>query len=320
MAQSGSKKVVYAALVGNLAIAIFKIIAAILGNSSAMLAEGYHSLSDTINQVLLLIGIHKSTKRPDNKHPYGYGKVQFFYAFLVAVLIFSIAGVLSLREGIHKLLNPEPLHNLTLIFIALAIAFVFESYALYIAYKELREEMKEENIPTLYQAIKESKDPTVLTVVFEDSLALLSIIIASLSIAAAYFLNNPIYDAIGSLVIGTLLMVFAVLLAYETKKLLIGESVTDNKKQEIIRAISSIPQVNDILDLRTMHLGPEQVIITTEVNLNQHLTTKQVEKAIDNIEHNLKKVFPKSICYIEAGGKVACESIKDVQKRTKRKK
>ena len=155
MAQSGSKKVIYAALFGNLAIAIFKIIAAIVGNSSAMLAEGYHSLSDTINQVLLLIGIHKSTKRPDNKHPYGYGKVQFFYAFLVAVLIFGIAGVLSLREGIHKLLNPEPLHNLTLIFIALALAFVFESYALYVAYKELRGEMHEENIPTIYQAIKE---------------------------------------------------------------------------------------------------------------------------------------------------------------------
>jgi len=312
-----SKKAVYAALLGNLCIALFKLAAALMGKSSSLLAEAYHSFSDTINQVLLLIGISRSAKAPDKRHPYGYGKVQFFYAFVVAMLIFGVAGVLSLREGFHRLLHPAPLENIAILYLSLGVALVFETFALRIAYKELKEEMHEESFTSIVQAIKESKDPTILTVVFEDSLALLSIFIAGISISLSYLLQKPFFDALGSVLIGALLMIFAFLLARETKKLLIGEAVSESKKKKIEEAILKTEGVNEVLDLHTMHLGPEEVVINTEVNFNENLTTKQVEKVIDKVEQNLKKIFPKSICYIEAGGKVECVIVSEEGKENK---
>ncbi len=296
---SGTKKAVIAALIGNFSIAIFKFIAAILGQSSAMLAEAYHSLSDTLNQVLLLIGISRSTKRPDKLHPYGYGKVQFFYAFIVAMLLFGGAGILSLREGIIKIFHPEPLLHLPLIIISLTLGFFFDLYSLYLGMRELREEMKESDYQTIFQAMKESKDPTVLAVIFEDSLAMISVLIAGCSIFLSYKYNNPLFDALGSIIIGVLLMTFAVILATEIKKLLVGESVSEKKRGKLLQAISKAKYVNQIVDLKTMHLSPEQVMVTTEVNLEDGLTTNQVERTIISIEKNIKKVFPRAICYTE---------------------
>ncbi len=297
---SGAKKAVIAALIGNLAITIFKFVAAILGRSSSMLAEAYHSLSDTFNQVLLLIGIARSSKKPDRLHPYGYGKVQFFYAFIVAMLLFGGAGILSLREGIIKIFHPEPLLHLPLIITSLVFGFFFDLYSLYLGMRELREEMKESDHKNIFQAMKESKDPTVLAVIFEDSLAMLSVLIAGLSIFLSHIFKNPLFDAVGSIVIGTLLMTFAVILAVEIKKLLVGEAVSEKKHAELLHAISKAKYVNQIVDLKTMHLSPEQVMVTTEVNLEDGLTTNQVERTIEIIEKNIKRVFPKAICYTEA--------------------
>ena len=268
----------------------------------------YHSFSDTINQVLLLIGISRSTRSPDKKHPFGYGKVQFFYAFVVAMLIFGVAGGLSIREGIHKLLFPEPVEHVLLIYISLGIAFFFETIALHTAYKELRAEMKEEGITNILKAVRESKDPTILTVVFEDTLALVSVIIAAVSVSLSYYLHNSVFDAIGSLIIGVALMIFALLLAVETKKLLIGESVSESKQQKILAAIKQVQEVKEVIDLRTMHLGPKQVIVAAEVNIDDTLTTNQVEKVIDSIEQNIRKIVPQSYCYVEAEGIVHCTS------------
>ncbi len=295
----GSKKAVYAALFGNLAIAIFKFIAAFMGNSSAMLAEAYHSLSDTGNQILLLLGLKRSEKKPDKLHPYGYGKAQFFYAFIVAMLLFGVAGVLSVREGIHKFSNPEPLQHLTLIFVALGVSIIFEILSLRVAYKEFKEAMEEEKFDNIFQAIKESKDPTLLTVVFEDSLALLSLIVATIAIALTYFLDNPLFDALGSVIIGIFLMVFSIALAYEVKKLLIGEGVSERKREELLRAILEVKQVKQVVDLRTMHLGPEEVLVTVEVNLEKKLHTKEIEKVIDKIDAQVHKILPKAKCYVE---------------------
>ncbi len=294
-----SKKAVYVALIGNLAVATFKFLAAILGKSSAMLAESFHSLSDTGNQILLLVGIQRSKKAPDKDHPFGYGKIQFFYAFIVAMLLFGFAGILSIREGISKILNPVPLKNLPLLFISLIIAAFFEGYALRIAHKDLHREMKTESIKNIFQAIKHSKNPVTLTVIFEDSVALLSILIAGCSIFLAYLFNNPILDGVGSLLIGILLMLFALTLAYEIKKLLIGESISEMKREEIIAKIFTVKEVRQIVDFRAIHLGPKEVLVNLEVHLKRDLNTTKIERIIDEIEKNIKKIVPKSLCYIE---------------------
>lgn len=299
-----SKKAVYAALFGNLLIAIAKLIAAILGKSATMLAEAYHSFSDVGNQILLLIGLAQSKKEPDSSHPFGYGKEQFFYSFVVAMLLFGIAGILSLQEGIHKLLNPEPMHNLTLIFVVLGISVFFELIAFTIAYKELKHEMKRNHYRNIYVTMKETKDPTLLTVMFEDGLALASILIAALSISLAYFTHNPIYDALGSIIIGVMLMICALMLAAETKKLLVGESVCDSDKERITKAIMEISEVNEIVDLRTMHMGPNEVMLAAELNIKDGLTTDQAEGIIDKVEDNIKRSMPRTKlnCFIELEG------------------
>jgi len=205
---TGSKPAVLAALVGNLAIAVFKLIAALVSGSSAMLAEAYHSFSDTFNQVFLLVGIWRSKKPPDRLHPFGYGKEQFFWAFIVSLMLFGIAGGLSIREAYHKFRHPEPLGDVTLGFIVLAVAFVIESIALAIAVRQFRREMKSERFGDLVEGIQHTKDPAVLTVVFEDSLALVSIAVAFVSILLSVKTHNPVFDACGSLIIGIFLMVF----------------------------------------------------------------------------------------------------------------
>ncbi len=296
----GSSKAVYAALFGNFCITVLKFIAAFFSGSSSMLAEAYHSVTDTFNQVFLLIGIKRSRKKPTKLHPYGYGKEQFFWAFVVSMLLFGIAGVMSIMEGYNKLRHPEPIGHVYLSLIVLCIAFVFEGYALLVAGKQLKKEMKKEQMRSIMAAIKHSKDPTVLTVVFEDTLALVSISIAAIAIGLTHYTGNGIYDAVASLIIGSLLMVFALVLAGETKHLLIGESISNHKRKKIVREIGRMKHVNEVLDFRTMHLSPEETLVTMEVNLKDELVTDEVEKIINRIEVKVRKVLPKAKCYVEA--------------------
>ncbi len=296
---SGTSKAVYVALAGNFFIAIFKFIAAFFSGSSSMLAEGYHSISDTLNQVFLLVGISKSKQPPNKLHPYGHGKEQFFWAFVVSMMIFGIAGVLSFREGYHKLLHPEPLEYVWLTFIALGLALIFEGTSLFLAGNELKKQMKKEKMRNIIAAIKHSKDPTVLTVIFEDSLALISIFIAGTAIGLSYYTGNPVYDAIASLIIGGLLMIFSVVLASETKHLLIGESISKYKRNKIIKKIEALKEVNEIIDFRTMHLGPEETLVTMEVNLKDNLLTDDAEKVIDKIEAKVNATLKNAKCYVE---------------------
>ena len=296
---AGSKPAVLAALVGNLAIAVFKLIAALASGSSAMLAEAYHSFSDTFNQVFLLVGIWRSKKPPDRLHPFGYGKEQFFWAFIVSLMLFGIAGGLSIREAYHKFRHPEPLGDVTLGFIVLGVAFVIETIALAIAVRQFRREMKSERFGDLLESIRHTKDPMVLTVVFEDTLALVSIVVAFVSIFLSVKTGNPVYDACGSLTIGILLMVFALILANENKKLLIGESVTPYRRQKILEAIRAVPEVNRVVSLRTLQMGPTNAIVATEVNLEDDLDTDRIESVIDRIETVIREVLPGAECYIE---------------------
>lgn len=296
-----SKKAIYAALFGNLGIAISKLIAALLTGSTSMWAETYHSFSDTFNQILLLIGIRTSKKQVTEKHPFGYGKEQFFWSFIVATLIFGISGVLSLEQGMSSLLGHEfhRLNDLSINYVILAISFAFEANALRIAlgiFKNAIEDRGEKlSISTMFLEFKESKDTSVLTVIVEDSAALLGIIIAFVALVLSEITKNNAFDAIGSLLIGVMLMAFAFFLARENKDLLIGESMSKRDYQSIYNAVSHIPEVTKIVSIRTMHFAPEDVLIAIEVNLVDSLDTDEIEFVIDNIENKIKDVIPYAV-------------------------
>ena len=294
---TGSKKAVYAALFGNLGIAITKFIAALMSGSVSMWAETYHSASDTFNQILLLVGIKASTKPASHLHQFGYGKSQFFWSFIVATMIFGISGVLALQQGISSLINREHhFENPMLNYIVLIIAAVFEANALRIAYKQFKKsiENREEKVTfkQLLYEFKESKDTTILTVIVEDSAALAGIAIAALGIFLTDITGNTVYDAIGSIFIGCLLMAFAFFLARENRGLLIGESITRRQYKKIVNMIKEIPEVNRIVSMRTMHLSPEDVIVGIEVNLIDNLDTDRIEVVTDLIEQKVMKVIP----------------------------
>jgi len=296
--RSGSKKAVYAALAGNLGIAIAKLIAAIMTGSTAMFAETLHSFSDTFNQLLLLVGIKTSTKTATERHPFGYGKEQFFWSFIVATMIFGISGILSLEQGFNSLLGGKVHHieNVDISYVILSISAIFEGNALRIALALLKYDIKERGekigITTLIKEFQESKDPSILTVLVEDSAALLGIAAAGLGIFFSSLTGNTIYDAISSLAIGSILMAFAFFLAKENKALLIGESISRRDYKKIVRLINELPDVNRLISLRTMHFAPEDVLVTIEVNLVDGLDTDKIESVIETIEQKVKEAIP----------------------------
>jgi cation diffusion facilitator family transporter len=301
--QHRSKKAVIAALFGNLGIAVFKLVAALFSGSSSMLAESYHSMSDTLNQVLLLYGLKRSQRKPDECHRFGYGKEQFFWSFMVAMILFGIAGTLSIREGYHKLLHPEPISHLGLTYMAIAVGLIFDGYAFSIAVRSIKSEMKREEYRNLIETVKQSKDPTILTVFFEDVIALSGLLIAAIAIALVHFTGILIIDAIASIIIGVLLMVFAVILALETKRLLVGEAVTPLKRRRILEAVLSFEDVKRVISLKTMHLSSEDVLVTLEINYQDDLIVEELEKVNDRIEKKIKDIIPGAKVYLEAEDK-----------------
>ena len=298
--QVDSKKAVLAALFGNLGIAVFKLIAALISGSSTMLAEAYHSISDTFNQVLLLYGLRRSRKPPDECHRFGHGKEQYFWSFMVAIFLFGIAGTLSVREGYHKLQHPEPLQNIWLAYLAILVGIIFEGIALRVAFLNMRREKNEEEHETYLEAVRQSKDPTTLTVLVEDSLALIGLVIAAAAITVVQITGLLIIDAVASITIGVLLMVFAVFLAYETKKLLVGEAVTPRKRIRILERVNSFAEVNHVISMRSMHLSPTDVLVALEINYADDLTIDRLEKANDRIEGAIKEILPEAKVYLEA--------------------
>ena len=304
-----SKKAIYAALFGNLAIAISKLFAALFTGSSSMWAETYHSFSDTFNQVLLLVGVKTSKKEANEKYPFGFGKEQYFWSFVVALLIFGISGVLSLEHGISYFLSENDTHEIknTLInYVILAIAFVFEAYSLRIAYgifkKRIEERGDKLTLQVFFTDLKENKDTVIITVLVEDSAALLGILIAAVALALADLTGNAAYDAIGSLLIGILLMSFAIFLAKENRGMLIGEAMSKRDLKKIYDAVSNISEVEKIKSIRTMHLAPEDVLIAIEVYLIENLNTVTIESVIDDIENKIREAIPyanQSKIYVE---------------------
>jgi cation diffusion facilitator family transporter len=295
-----SKKAVLAALFGNLGIAIFKFVAALFSGSSSMLAEAYHSVSDTFNQVLLLYGLKASKKPADKEHPFGHGKEQFFWSFIVAMILFGIAGTLSIIEGYHKFRHPEPIKHIGLTYLAIAVALLFEGLALRIAIVNIKEEMRREDHGSFLETLRKSKDPTSLTVFVEDSLAIAGVLIAGVAITIVHFTHILIIDAVASVVIGAMLMIFALFLAFETRMLLVGEAVTTYKRRKILKIVRSFEEVEEVLTLKTMHLSSDDVLVALEIDYKDDLVVGDLEQINQEIEAKIRDIFPRAKVYLEA--------------------
>ena len=291
MAAEGSKAAVVAALVGNTLIAILKFAAAAITQSAAMLAEGFHSVADVGNQVLLMRGLTVSRRQPDVKHPFGRGKEIFFWSFMVAVMLFVGGSVLAIVRGIDALRHPHEVSNIGINFAVLGLAVVIESFAFRVA---LRQFNYQRGSRRLWKAVRETSDTTVLVVLFEDAAAMTGLVIAGAGLALAWLTGNSAWDAVASIAIGLLLAVTAVFLAIETKALLVGEAATRRDRAAIRAAVLSIPAVVGIGRLLTMYMGPESILVNIDVDLADGLTDVEVERAVDDVEAAISGVLPQA--------------------------
>ena len=289
MAAAGSKKVIYAALIGNGLIAITKFIAASITGSSAMLSEAVHSCVDTGNQGLLLYGIRRSKRPPDAAHPFGYGSEIYFWSFVVAILIFGLGAGISFYEGIQKLLHPHPITSPHINYIVLGLAMIFEAVAWWIAYKEFG---KVRGNFGIFEAVQRSKDPTIFTVLFEDTAAMLGLIAAMIGVACADFLEIPWADGAASVVIGIILAGTAALLAFETKGLLIGEAASRELTQGVRGIVGRAKDVRHINELRTLHMAPNDILLALSLDFHDELSAGRVEQTIFKLEKDIKNRFP----------------------------
>ena len=286
---SGSKKVIYAAMIGNGLIAIAKFVGAFITGSSAMLSEGIHSVVDTGNQGLLLYGMARSNRPADEKHPFGYASEIYFWAFIVAILIFSIGSGISIYHGIEKVFHPHPVEDPTINYIILALAMVFEGVAWWVAFKEFSTTKGKKS---LFQAVKESKDPTVFTVLFEDTAAMLGLIVAMIGIWIAVTFDMPVFDGAASILIGIILAGTALVLALETKGLLIGEAAAPEIVEEITALINAQPAIVEMNEIRTLHRGPNDVLLALSVDYEDEIPAGVVERTNTELEFAIKDRFP----------------------------
>jgi cation diffusion facilitator family transporter len=287
---SGGKLVVLAALGGNLAIAATKFAAALIAGSSSMLTEGIHSTVDTLNEVLLLYGRHRAAQPPDARHPLGHTRELYFWAFVVALLIFTGGAGMSIYQGVRHLvagqMPTQPLVNFTV----LAASFVFESISLSFAVREFLRS-KEPRVGWL-EAIEQSKDPTVFVVLMEDAAALAGLLVAAVFIGVALMTGNPLWDGLGSIVIGLILVGVALLLGRECKKLLIGEEARPALQKRLRAAADHHSGVCEVNDVVTVHLGPQDVIAMMNLDFEDDLPLSEVERIIEDIEEVVKFDFP----------------------------
>jgi cation diffusion facilitator family transporter len=298
MATGSSKIVIYAALAGNAAIAVTKFGAAAFTGSSAMLSEAIHSLVDTGNQMLLLYGLARAKTPPDAKHPFGYGMELYFWSFVVAMLIFGLGAGISIYEGVQKLRFPHPVTDAYVNYIVLGLAMAFEAGAWWVAFREFR---ATKGPRTFLEEVRHSKNPAMFTVLFEDTAAMLGLIAALIGIWLGQLLDMPVLDGVASIVIGAILAATAVMLAYETKGLLIGEAADDPVLEGIRRVANANPAVLSVNELRTMHLGPDDILVNLSVDFRDALSAGMVEKAVSAMEGEIKAAHPEvTRVFIEA--------------------
>lgn len=287
---SGSKKVIYAALIGNGLIAISKFVGSAITGSSAMLSEGIHSVVDTGNQLLLLLGLKRAKKPADKDYPFGHGKEIYFWSFVVAIMIFAVGSGISIYEGIHGIMDPHPVSNPAINYIILGLAIVFESGAWYFAWKEFKRVQKDR---TFFSTVRGSKDPTTFVVLFEDTAALLGLVVALIGIWLGQVTGIHMFDGIASVIIGVILGLTAAWLAYETKGLLIGESADPEIVQGIASISNGYPEIAVVNETLTMHMGPEYILVNVSVDFDNTMDAESIEKAIARLSRQVKNRYPR---------------------------
>jgi cation diffusion facilitator family transporter len=287
--RTSSKKVIYAALLGNLAIAVTKFGAASFTGSSAMLSEAIHSLVDTGNGLLLLYGLRRAARPPDDFHPLGYGRELYFWSFIVAVLIFGLGAGVSVLEGIDRVRHPAPISDPFVSYIVLGLSLLFEGGSWSIAFDEFR---AAKGTLGYWEAVRESKDPNSFVVLFEDSAALLGLLIALVGTYASEKLEMPVFDGVASLAIGLVLAVTSMFLARESKGLLIGEAARPGLVRSICRMATEQTGIERANGVITVHLAPRQVFVALSVEFADDLTASGVEDAVARFEARVKAAHP----------------------------
>jgi cation diffusion facilitator family transporter len=286
---SSAGKVVYAALLGNVLIAITKSVAAAWTGSSAMLSEAVHSLVDTINELLLLYGLHRSRRPPDRAHPLGHGRELYFWSFIVALMVFGLGAGVSLFEGVNHILHPVPVENPTVNYVVLALSFVVEFGSWSVAFKEFRAAKGQRGY---LEAIDQAKDPTTFTVLFEDSAALAGLLIAFAGISAAQVFDMPKLDGVGSLGIALVLAMAGAALARRTKQLLIGEEAGPELQRSILEIAArhrGIASANGVL---TTQVGADRVVVALSAEFDDRLTTPEIEACVKTLEEEIRSAHP----------------------------
>lgn len=284
-----NKIVVYAALAGNLAIALVKFVAAYITNSSAMLSEAIHSVVDTLNEILLLYGMKKSQQSPNAQHPFGYGRELYFWAFIVSLMVFALGAVVSIYQGVQHVRYPEEMLSPNLNYIVLGIAILCEGISWLVALKAFR---KTKGQLGYFEAFRRSKDPTTFTVLFEDTAALCGLFIALIGIYLAHALNIPELDGVASIFIGIVLAISAILLARETKGLLLGESADPQLRDHLLLIAQEDDAVFSANGVLTEQMGADQVIPSLSLEFEDHLTSDDIEACVNRIEAKIKQIHP----------------------------
>lgn len=281
--------VLFGALAANLGIAVAKFIPASITGSSSMLSEGFHSVVDSLNQVLLLYGQHKSARKPDLVHPFGYGRELYFWSFVVAILVFAVGAGVSFYEGLVHFLEPEELRDPTINYVVLGAAFLMEGTSWVIALREFSERKGDRSV---WSELRRSKDPAIFIVLFEDSAALAGLVVAAVGVWASHYFDAPRLDGVASMVIGVILAVVATILAREAKGLLIGESADleiIDRIRDVIEAKEWITCVNHV---RTIHTAPQQIFAAISADIDDHLTMGRGERLIEALEDELRVAVP----------------------------
>ncbi|GAA3444338.1 cation diffusion facilitator family transporter [Planomonospora venezuelensis] len=297
MSASGGTKAIVAALAANLSIAAAKFVAFVFTGSSAMLAEGIHSVADSGNQALLLLGGKRAARERTPEHPFGYGRERYFYAFVVAVVLFTIGALFSLYEGWHKISHPEDLESPQWAFGVLIFAIIAEAFSFRTAIKESNAIRGNQSWVSF---IRRSKSPELPVIVLEDLGALLGLIFALFGVTMAVVTGDAVWDGIGTLMIGVLLAVIAVILAVETKSLLIGEGAGPEVEKQIRTALEGSPEVNKVIHMRTLHLGPEEILVAAKIAVPHDDTAAEVARGIDEAERRVREAVPEArVIYLE---------------------
>ncbi len=297
MSTEGGTKAVVAALGANLGIAVSKFVAFAFTGSSSMLSEGIHSVADSCNQVLLLIGGKHSKREATDIHQFGYGRLRYVYSFVVSIVLFVVGGLYSLYEGFHKIQHPEELKDAWIAFLVLGIAIVLESLSFRTA---IREANHVKGSRSIFQFIRAARQPELPVILLEDAGALIGLVFALLGVSLAVLTGDGRWDGLGAMAVGALLVVIAVFLTREMASMLVGESALPEEEAAIHAALVTIPEVNRVLQLRTLHVGPDEILVAVKVAVDHDDTGTEIARGIDAAERAIRQAVPSArYVYIE---------------------